>query len=77
MTQFEMIEKGYEYKVKDLEIRIKKDWRRENVTNTGFSTLDRYKWVSYWNIYGFGNTIYTFKKLNDAKVYIRERMGSI
>ena len=75
MIKFEMIEKGNEYKVKDLDIRICKSWARVNLTHCGFSTLDRYGWKANWNVYGFGNMVHVFGTLNEAKAWIRERMG--
>ena len=75
MTVFEMVEKGWEYKVVDTDIQIKKSYQRKRTTNTGFSTLDNYRDTAVWTVYGLDeHTIYTFGQLKNAKKFVAEKL---
>ena len=70
--QYDMVEKGYEYRTDGY--TVKKTWQRKAVTNTGFSTLNRYANVAVWNVYPDDeNVVYAFRHLNDAKNFIENR----
>ena len=67
---FEIIEKGYEYKTEGY--TIKKGQHREIKVNTGFVTLNSYKWVSDWTVFPEDgkHIIYRFHTLKQAKDFI-------
>ena len=75
ITVFEMIEKGWEYKVVGKDISIKKNYERERMHVCEWSSLDRHQWVSYWTVYGLEhNKIYKFHRLKDAKKFVDEKL---
>lgn len=74
--KFEMVDKGYEYKVEGMDVTLKKKWRRVAVTHTGHVTLDRYADKSFWYVYGLDdNIIYEFHKLADAKAFVISKLA--
>lgn len=77
MTIFEMIEKGWEYKVVDTNICIKKTYERERQHVCEYSMLDRHHWVCYWTVYGLDeHKIYKFHRLNEAKRFVDKELHS-
>lgn len=66
---FEMIEKGYEYRTDGYV--IKKVYQRKAITNTGFSTLNRYANIASWHVYPDNEYVmYEFHTLKEAKEFI-------
>ena len=72
--KFEMVEKGWEYKVVGTDIQIKKSYQRKRQHKCEYSTLDSYKDVAVWSVYGLDKTIYQFGQLKNAKKFVAEKL---
>lgn len=78
MTKFINTIKGYEYTTEDGKVSIRRGQARKKVSNIGFCTLEKYRTVTNWTVYGLKpNHLYTFDHLADAKKFVNEELERV